>query len=126
MIFIIATLVVGSVFSTYEFFLAEGPLTSRKEVTIEKGMHLRKIAQHLFEQGIIESPSIFVLGVRVSNKASELKAGEYSIPPKSSAKMVMEILTGGQTFIRKITIPEGLTSYQIVEMLNSTKSRILF
>ena len=122
LIFIIANLVGGSVFSTYEFFLAEGPLTSRKEVTIEKGMHRRKIAQHLFEQGIIESPSIFVLGVRVSNKASELKAGEYSIPPKSSAKMVMEILTGGQTLIRKITIPEGLTSYQIVEMLNSTKS----
>ena len=122
LVFITACLVGSSVFSTYEFFLSDGPLENRKEVVIEKGMPLRKIADYLHKQGIIESPAIFALGVRVSNKSTDLKAGEYSIPAKASAKMVMDILTGGQTFIRKITIPEGLTSYQIVDLLNKTES----
>ena len=122
LVFLTAGLIGSSVFSTYEFFVSEGPLKTRQEVMIKTGMPLRKIATYLHRQGIIESPAIFTLGVRVSNKASELKAGEYSIPAHASAKMVMDILTGGQTFIRRITIPEGLTSYQIVELLNKTAS----
>ena len=122
LVFVTACLIGGSVFSTYEFFVSEGPLETRKEVVVEKGMPLRKIADYLHKQGIIESPAIFALGVRVSNKSSDLKAGEYSIPARASAKMVMDILTGGKTFIRKISIPEGLTSYQIVELLNKTEN----
>ena len=121
-IFFAACIFGGSVFSTYEFFLSDGPLSQRKEVVIEKGQPLRKIANYLHQEGVIESPAIFVLGVRVSQKDGELKAGEYSIPAHASAKMVMDIITGGQTFIRRITVPEGLTSYQVVQMLNDTKS----
>ena len=121
-IFFAACIFGGSVFSTYEFFLSDGPLLQRKEVVIEKGQPLRKIANYLHQEGVIESPAIFVLGVRVSQKDGELKAGEYSIPARASAKMVMDIITGGQTFIRRITIPEGLTSYQVVQILNDTKS----
>ena len=120
--FFASCIIGGSVFSTYEFFLSDGPSTERKEVLIEKGQPLRKIANYLHKEGIIESPAIFILGVRVSQKAGDLKAGEYSIPAHASAKMVMDILTGGQTFIRRITIPEGLTSYQVVQMLNNTQS----
>lgn len=72
------------------------------------------------EKGIIESPSIFVLGVRASGNTQKIKAGEYSIPPRSSMKMVMEIITGGKTYVRRLLIPEGLTSYQIVELLKQT------
>ena len=123
-IFLLASLIGGSVFSTYEFFLAEGPLPSRKEVLIEKGMPLRKIALYLQKEGVIDSPSIFALGVRANNKGNALQAGEYSIPARASAKMVMDILTGGQTYIRRISIPEGLTSYQVVELLKKTDTLV--
>lgn len=122
LMFLTVGLIGSSFFSTYEFFLSEGPLPARKEVMIKKGQPLKKIALYLHEQGVIDSPAIFTLGVRVSQKANALKAGEYSIPARASAKMVMDILTGGQTFIRRITIQEGLTSYQIVELLNKTQS----
>ena len=59
LIFITAGLIGSSVFSTYEFFVSEGPLSSRTEVMIEKGMPLKKIANYLHKQGIIESPAIF-------------------------------------------------------------------
>ena len=120
----LASLIGGSVFSTYKFFMEEGPLPVRKEVFIEKGMNLRQIASFLKKEGVIESPAIFTFGVRAHNKAGAMKAGEYSIPARSSAKMVMDILTGGQTYIRRVTIPEGLTSGQIVEILNKTDGLI--
>ena len=119
--FLFACLVGTSVFSTYESFVGEGPLPQRKEVMINKGMPLRQIATYLHTQGVIDSPSIFVLGVRANRKATDIKAGEYSIPARASAKMVMDILTGGQTFIRRICVPEGLTSYQIVQLLDKTE-----
>ncbi len=120
----LASLIGGSVFSTYKFFMDEGPLPIRKEVFIEKGMNLRQIAAFLKKEGVIKSPAIFTFGVRAHNKAGAMKAGEYSIPARSSAKMVMDILTGGQTYIRRITIPEGLTSGQIVDILNNTDALI--
>lgn len=113
----LASFIGGSVFSTYKFFMQEGPLTERKEMLVPKGMPLQKIAQMLKEEGIIESPAIFTFGVRAHNKASALKAGEYSFPARSSAKMVMDILTDGQTHIRRLTVPEGLTSTQIVDLI---------
>ena len=119
--FLFACLIGTSVFSTYESFISEGPLPTRKEIMIDKGMPLKQIANYLKQQGVIESPAIFVLGVRANGKGTDVKAGEYSIPAHASAKMVMDILTGGQTFIRKVLIPEGLTSYQIVQLLDKTE-----
>lgn len=119
--FLFACVVGTSVFSTYELFIKEGPLPARKEVVIDKGMTLRQIAEYLHLQGVIDSPTVFVLGVRAKGKGTDVKAGEYSIPARSSAKMVMDIITGGQTFIRRIVIPEGLTSYQIVQLLDKTE-----
>ena len=118
--FVGISLVGGSVFNTYSQFVAEGPLPQRTEIVIPKGVSVKQVGSLLKEQGIIESPSIFVLGVRASGNTQKIKAGEYSIPPRSSTKMVMEIITGGKTYVRRLLIPEGLTSYQIVELLKQT------
>ena len=120
----LTSLIGGSVFSTYKFFIEEGPLTTRKEIFIEKGMSLRQIASFLKKEGVIESPAIFTFGVRAQNKSGAMKAGEYSIPARASAKMVMDILTGGQTYIRRVMIPEGLTSAQIVNLLGKADGLI--
>ena len=118
--FIGVSLIGGSVLNTYSQFVAEGPLPERTEVVIPKGLSVKQIGSLLKKKGIIESPSIFVLGVRASRNTQKIKAGEYSIPPRSSMKMVMEIITGGKTYVRRLVIPEGLTSYQIVELLEQT------
>ena len=121
--FIGVSLIGGSVFTTYSQFVGEGPLPERTEIVIPRG-NLKKIAALLHEKGIISSPSIFVLGVRASGNTHKIKSGEYSIPRRASAKMVMDILVGGQTYIRRVVIPEGLTSAQIVEILNNAKGLV--
>lgn len=109
----------GSVLSTYRQFVEEGPLTQRTEVVIEAGRSLRKIAKQLYRAGIIASPSVFEIGARASGSALSIKAGEYSIPERASAKMVLAILTGGNTYIRRLVVPEGMTSHQIVNLINA-------
>ena len=121
--FIGVSLIGGSVFTTYSQFVGEGPLPERTEIVVPRG-NLKKIAAMLHEKGIIASPSIFVLGVRASGNTHKIKSGEYSIPRRASAKMVMDILVSGQTYIRRVVIPEGLTSAQIVDILNNAKGLV--
>ena len=49
----------------------------------------------------------------------ELKAGDYEIKKNASMAEIMEILSAGRGVLSKITIPEGLTSLQIVERLRA-------
>lgn len=121
LLFIGASFIGGSVFTTYTEFVSEGILQQRKEVVIPKGYGLKQVANLLKKEGVISSPSIFLIGVRASGNAGQIKAGEYSFPAHSSPKMVMTILVSGETYIRRIIIPEGLTSAQIVELLDKSK-----
>lgn len=116
--FLGVSLIGGSVLTTYSQFIEEGPLEQPKEVIVERGKDLKTIASFLKSEGVIESPSIFVLGVRASGNATKIKAGEYSFPARSSAKMAMDILVSGQTYIRRFVVPEGLTSAQIVALMD--------
>ncbi|MBQ4471978.1 MAG: endolytic transglycosylase MltG [Alphaproteobacteria bacterium] len=108
----------GSVFNTYREFVSEGPLAERTEVVIEPGKSLRKIAKQLYRAGIISSPAVFEIGARAGGYATQIKSGEYSIPERSSAKTILTILTSGNTYIRRLVVPEGLTSHQIVKLMN--------
>ena len=121
LLFIGASFIGGSVFTTYTEFVSEGILKERKEVLIPKGASLKQVALLLKKEGVISSPSIFLIGVRASGNAGQIKAGEYSFPAHSSPKMVMTILVSGETYIRRLVIPDGLTSEQIVELLDKAK-----
>ena len=121
LIFIVLSLMGGSVLSTYSQFVAEGPLNEQKEILIESGESLRKIAHRLQYEGIVTSPTVFELGVRAMGHGMDIKAGEYSIPRHASMKMVAHILTSGQTYIRRLVIPEGLTSSQVLTIMEGMK-----
>ena len=122
--FLVVSLMGGSVLTTYTQFVAEGPLETQTETLITKGKSLRKIAKQLYREGIIASPSIFEIGVRASGETNNIKAGEYAIPRRASSKMVMKILTSGNTYIRRLVVPEGLTSEQVVALMKDAKGLV--
>ena len=50
------------------------------------------------------------------NKPVQLKAGDYAIKQNASMRQVIECCPrGAATVLNRVTIPEGLTSQQIVE-----------
>jgi UPF0755 protein len=86
-------------------------------VYIPKGAGVSKIATLLQEKNVIGDVMHFKVAVRLFHPASTLKAGEYKILADSSLKDVIDQLSNGETFQRYVTIPEGLTSYQVEKRL---------
>jgi UPF0755 protein len=59
------------------------------------------------------------LAALMGGKPLQFKAGEYELQPATSMRTVAEILGEGKSLLHKVTIPEGLTSHQIVERLKA-------
>ncbi len=96
-------------------FEEPGPLLAAKTITIEEGSGLSQIAQKLEASGIISGELIFRQGVKATGNDSSLKAGEYAFKPGMSMRDVMQTIVSGKGIIHKVTIPEGLTSFQIMQ-----------
>ncbi len=101
-------------------FYKPGPLREATLIVIEPGSTLSQIAQTLHDEGAIEKEVIFKIAGRLSRVDSTLKAGEYELQPNMSMAGIMNVLHEGKTFQRLVTVREGLTSYEIVQLLNRT------
>ncbi len=97
-----------------------GPLQYSTVVVIPKGDGVREIASRLERENIISDQRIFVAAVVVYFQAqSKLKAGEYAIAKGASMRSVLDTLIEGKAILQSVTLPEGLTSYQIVQRLKA-------
>ena len=95
-----------------------GPLAEAKLVLIAKGSGMNTIAAHLKSEGTITNPLVFKISARLKNAHTKLRAGEYEIPPQASMAQIMNMMVKGEVFDRKLTFREGLSSWQIVQLLN--------
>ena len=112
--------------STREFNVP-GPLTTDKVVIIERGASTEDIVETLTREGVITRSGLMwaaLLWRDISSKFSSgeggskrAKAGEYLFKQASTMGDVIEIITSGRSIQHTITIPEGLTSEQIVQRL---------
>ncbi len=97
-----------------------GPLQHRLQLVIAQGHGVGAIAQQLEDAGVISDRRVFVgtiLYFKTFRHPVTLKAGEYAFAPHSSMRQVLDTLVSGKAIEHKITIPEGLTSEQIVKKL---------
>jgi peptidoglycan lytic transglycosylase G len=108
----------GAIFFGKMQFDRPGGLDQARPVTIDRGSDLAGIADLLQRAGAISSKWLFIAGVWFSGQQSDLKAGEYLIPARASMREIMESMVAGRGILYSITIPEGLTSQQIVDVLN--------
>ncbi len=121
--FCLSLLVFGTLATGAAFYLGKlrfeepGPLAKARSIVIEDGSSLGLIATKLQSAGIIESGFIFEKGVIASQNASSLKAGEYAFKPGMSMRDVMETIVSGKGIVHKVTIPEGLTSFQAMQRI---------
>ncbi|HEU0221576.1 MAG TPA: endolytic transglycosylase MltG [Paracoccaceae bacterium] len=96
-----------------------GPLTAPAIVLVPEGAGLNRIAEELERAGAIRHPLVFRLGARYAGQAAALKYGEYALPPGASMADIVTILASGRSILHRVTIPEGLSSYQVVERLRA-------
>jgi UPF0755 protein len=99
-------------------FEAPGPLQQDKMVNIPARSGMLEIADLLKREGVIdEHRLIFIGGVLALKARSELKAGEYLFQKQASVRDVLETIVDGKVIQHQLTIPEGLTSEQIIARL---------
>ena len=99
-------------------FNAEGPLTEDRAVMIPRGQGVRSIADTLHREGVIASPWIFIGGVLAHKAQGRLQAGEFIFPARASMNDVMERLAEGRAILHRLTVPEGLTTQQILRLVD--------
>jgi UPF0755 protein len=98
-------------------FDAPGPLAAETDVAIPRGSGPRDISERLEQAGAISSSAVFVAGTQLTGNRGKLQAGEYRIPAQASMRQIMEMMAGGKVVEHTVTVPEGLTSKQIVNRL---------
>ena len=117
---IIIFLIVLSVLAYMQIkgWIAEGgPLLNVTNVVVPKGASLKTVAEELSRAGVIDKPWLFRIMARINGLAKHLKAGEYQFMPGISLQAAMDKIARGEVFFRRITIPEGLTSGQIMYLI---------
>lgn len=96
------------------------PLNINENTTfiIKKGDSTLAIAHSLKEQKLIPHTVSFLCGVAfLKLKKQSLKHGEYLAEPKITLWKLMQKITKGDVVVHHITIPEGLTVYEISKKL---------
>ena len=92
---------------------------SEKLVLIPKGSGTMMIADQLKAEQIISDPYVFAVASKLLPPKDTIKAGEYQFEPNSTMQDIIAKLKRGETYKRKFTIAEGLTSYTILEKLKA-------
>jgi UPF0755 protein len=89
------------------------------EVQLPRGAGVTGVAANLKAAGVIRSEMVFQVLARLTGAGRSLKAGEYAIPSRASAISILADLEAGRTIVRKVTLPEGLTSAMVVRELQA-------
>ncbi|MFP6771786.1 MAG: endolytic transglycosylase MltG [Alphaproteobacteria bacterium] len=105
----------------YAQFTRPGPGDFDRTLVLAKGHGLRDIAVQLADNGVISHALVFRLGVRLGGWSRDLQAGEFRFPARTSMRGVVGILRQGVTVVRRVTVPEGLSSAMVVALLRQTE-----
>ncbi|MEL7216632.1 MAG: endolytic transglycosylase MltG, partial [Pseudomonadota bacterium] len=99
-------------------FRAPGPLAEPVVVTVNAGDGLDDVAGALLAAGVIENDVLFRIGARYRDDARRLRFGEYQVPAAASMEEVLDLIVSGRSVQYLVTVPEGLTSWEVVQLLN--------
>jgi len=117
-ILVIVTVAVGAgLYIGKQRFEQPGPLADDKVVNIPRGLGIKDIADLLQREGVIDQPYVFMGGVIALKARGELKHGEYQFTKRASLADVVDTIIDGKVVQHAFTVPEGLTSEQIVAKL---------
>jgi peptidoglycan lytic transglycosylase G len=118
--FLLACLSVGVFYWVKVQFDQPGPLATSTVIVIPRGEGVSAIAERLERDGVIADRRIFMTSIlyfMYLKGQGSLKAGEYEFRKYATMRQVLDTLVEGKSIEHKVTLAEGLTSYQIVQKL---------
>ena len=94
-----------------------GPLSADKVVVIPKNVGVGEIAALLKREGVINQTFLFEVQAYINRQRGPLKAGEFMFRARTSIDEAVDTLISGKAILHALTVPEGLTSEQIVQRI---------
>ena len=105
-------------------YVAPGPAArggaAATTVILRRGARVQEIAAALKRSGAVASTPAFIIAAEVTGAARRLKSGEYLVPSRASLGQVIRRIRSGDIVHHRITIPEGTTSQQAVDILKAS------
>jgi len=117
-----ATVMGGSIYVGHVILTAQGPLEKTKNVVIPRGAGPTTMARLLEEEGVIAHPRLFRVALMIDPSPKPIKAGEYEVPAHTSMQTLVELLQSGKVVQRRLTIPEGMTTPEVLELVRKTEA----
>ncbi len=111
------TLVAGAAAYLHDRFTQDGPAQAETVVIVPRGTATSAIGDLLEAAGVVEDGQLFSYGVRMFARDRPLRAGEFAFPAQASAQRVAAILQSGETVVRRLTVPEGLTVAEVLGLV---------
>jgi UPF0755 protein len=111
------TVIGGALFFGHEILVAQGPLETTKRIVIPRGAGPATMAKVLHQEGAITHPLLFRVALMIDPEPKPIKAGEYEVPAHTSMQGLVELLQSGKLVQRRLTVPEGTTTAEIVDLV---------
>ncbi|MCS6761194.1 MAG: endolytic transglycosylase MltG [Candidatus Devosia symbiotica] len=114
----------GAVLYSTSQFYGDGPLTQEAIFRVEAGSGLSSISTRLEEQGLISNRYIFQAGGRTLERVSIIQQGDFLISAGASMADILTEISEGNPIRYAVTIPEGWTSWEVVQRINANENLI--
>ncbi len=87
---------------------------------VSPGTSLNRLAHELQREAIISHPRFFILLGRELDVARRLQAGQYRLDPAMTPQSLLETLASGAVIQQSLTLIEGQTFREILELVNAS------
>ena len=118
---IISIIAISLINLSIVYFHKPSSLKENYEIIISPGQNADLISEKLHDAGIVDHPKLFAIYLKLYSLASTLKSGEYLFTPNISPLQIIRILTSGKSIIRRLVIPEGLSTYEALSLIDNVK-----
>ena len=119
MIYKISFVLILFVNSIFELFIKENKINTSQDIIINKGMRLDQISTLLHDNEIINNKNLFKLWVKIHFSEKNIMFGEYRFENKLSIDSVFKKISKGETLLRKLTIIEGWSKFDLYSKVKS-------
>jgi UPF0755 protein len=119
---LLVTVMGGALFLGNTMLTAPGPLEKTKTVVIPRGAGPATMTKVLQDEGVIEHGKLFRVALMIDPSPRPIKAGEYEVPAHISMQALVDLLQSGKLVQRRLTVPEGMTTAEVVELVRKTEA----
>lgn len=96
-------------------------LEEEKIIIINHNSSIRKITNQLADESVIKYKLLFKVIATIYNMRYPLKSGEYRFTSDINPYQVLLKISSGKSIVRRLYIPEGSTTKEIIDKVNETK-----